>query len=164
MYYELSSLISEYKQESAFGKWVNTQKQEIKRLAYENRNTIYKKDIEYELSCFSTITNAYNKIKELREKSSVYDVIIKIDKKGYHTFEFKFPISKDVIEEVLEKKQQSIKELGWLGSSCVRGTEILFDTIKDKFENEYAFVDYSNSGLDYKNYMCKIEVYRFTNK
>ena len=40
MYYELSSLITEYKQEGVFGKWVDTQKQEIKRLAYENRNTI----------------------------------------------------------------------------------------------------------------------------
>jgi hypothetical protein len=167
MYWKISELIEDegLNTQAKFDKWVEARKKEIKELAYENRDTIYKRELENEINNFDSVKKAYKHIKSLRKKSDVYDVLMSIDKKGYITFRVYFPITEKELDECIEYRSTRVKALGRWGSSCISPEEacwsVLHERIYKKLDwaNPYTSMQYFekvNSGL-----VRKMEVFSF---
>lgn len=160
--YRLSNLLDEHKQKRSFEHWVSLQQGEILSRAYDKRNTIDKKGLACELGTFATLANAYSRLKKLRKKSTGYDVVIKIDKYGYHTFEFCFPVTREEYDKAISNKVQLLKKYG--GGGIVRFDECLYDVCKDRINKEFNFLEMTyNNIYDYKkNYVASIHVTKFS--
>lgn len=163
MVIRISELLATFKQERSFSKWVVEKKEEIKSLAYSKRNCVYRRELEDELSNFSTLVKAYKLFKDLRKKSVSYDLKVRIDSSGYHSFEVYFPVSQEEITETREMRSQKIKELGQFGSACVRASECLYDVCHSRVEKCLSgMVLSSNGSYDYKgDYVATTSVIRF---
>ena len=90
----ISYLIEDIKRKATLQKWVNEKKELAKKLAYEHRDTIYKRELEDDIKRLDYILPLWEKFKKLRKKSTDYDVLINIDRKGYITLQITFPITK----------------------------------------------------------------------
>ena len=109
---KISYLIESIKRKSTLQKWVNEQKELAKKLAYEHRDTIYKRELEDDIKRLDYILPLWEKFKKLRKKSTDYDVLINIDRKGYITLQITFPITKEELDKAVESKSDDIKENG----------------------------------------------------
>ena len=109
---KISYLIESIKRKSTLQKWVNEQKELAKKLAYEHRDTIYKRELEDDIKRLDYILPLWEKFKKLRKKSTDYDVLINIDRKGYITLQITFPITKEELDKAIENKSNYIKENG----------------------------------------------------
>ena len=158
--YKMSDLLEEYKEKKKFLYWVSLQQGEILSRAYDKRNTIDKKGLACELGTFATLANAYSRFKKLRKKSGDYDLVIKIDKCGYHSFELYFPITREEYDKTCELKLELIKKYG--GGGIVRFNECLYDVCKDKVKKTLPFIDAPYNIYDYKkNYIVSVDVVSF---
>ena len=109
---KISYLIESIKRKSTLQKWVNEQKELAKKLAYEHRDTIYKQELEDDIKRLDYILPLWEKFKKLRKKSTDYDVLINIDRKGYITLQITFPITKEELDKADESKSNYIKKNG----------------------------------------------------
>ena len=119
MYKYFTDIIKECKQERSFAKWLESVAAKSKELAYENRRTIYKSDVQDEIDRIKTFANAYKQLKALIKKGKVTDVIIRMDRKGYIKFTLVFPISQEEFNQAREYRRKKIKEIGQYGDLCV---------------------------------------------
>lgn len=170
MRYYLSEIMNTCKQERSFVKWIDALKIDTKNIAYDKRNVIDKRSIEDDLNCIGSLVFAYKNLKKLRKKSDKYDVIVFIDKKGYHNFTFKFPIADKDFDTAKQNYRDAVKKYG---SSCVDFEEKLFKTLKSKIEKDFSFVEHKTYGIvdgyvEYSKYetsphVGKIDARRFLN-
>ena len=138
-------MLGQFKTKKAFEKWVDETTAKLKMDAYENRDTIWKRELENELTAFASLKYAWDKIKALRKKSEDYDLYIFIDKKGYHRFEFLFPIAQEQFNDGLDYREKRVKELNrngfqW-GSACISQDEAVSHIIRDSVRTKYPFLD-----------------------
>lgn len=169
MRYYLSEIMNTCKQERSFIKWVDALKTDVKNIAYDKRDVIDKRSIEDDLNYIDSLVFAYRNLKKLRKKSDKYDVIVFIDKKGYPSFTFKFPIADKDFDTAKQNYRDAVKKYG---SSCVNFEEELFGTLKDKIEKNFPFVKYMMHGVvgyvEYSKYetsphVGEIDAWRFLN-
>ena len=165
MYWRFSDLTDDIKTQAQFDKWVEARKKEMKELAYENRDTIYKRELEHEIECFDSVKKAWKPLKALRKKSDVYDASFSIDKQGYCKFVVYFPITDKELDESIEYRQERIKELGKWGSLCLKPDEACWSVLHERVYKRLGFVrpitamqyfEKVNSGL-----VRKMEVFGF---
>ena len=103
----ISYLIEDIKRKATLQKWVNEKKELAKKLAYEHRDTIYKRELEDDIKRLDYILPLWEKFKKLRKKSTDYDVLINIDRKGYITLQITFPITKEELDKAIENKSNA---------------------------------------------------------
>ena len=135
---KISYLIESIKRKSTLQKWVNEQKELAKKLAYEHRDTIYKRELEDDIKRLDYILPLWEKFKKLRKKSTDYDVLINIDRKGYITFQITFPITKEELDKALESKSNYIKENGNMYSCCCRIEEEVYKVCHERVEKVFS--------------------------
>lgn len=141
MFFYISELLPKYNTRS-IKKYIEELKAETKQKIYDNRTTIYKREIEEELKQFDSIATFFNDIKKLNKKDSEYDIKVFIDNKGYHKFTLYFPLDMKDVERTLDVYRAKVKEIGKWGAYCVRKDEVFYeeniDTIKKLFKG-YTF-------------------------
>ena len=106
---KISYLIESFKRKSSLQKWVDEQMVIARQRAYDNRSTIYKRELEDDLRRLNYIIPLWEIFKKLRKKSADYDVLIDIDRKGYITMQLTFPITQEELDEAMENKRTYIK-------------------------------------------------------
>ncbi len=135
---KISYLIENIKRKSTLQKWVNEQKELAKKLAYEHRDTIYKRELEDDIKRLDYILSLWEKFKKLRKKSTDYDVLINIDRKGYITLQITFPITKEELDKAVENKSNYIKENGKMYSCCCRLEEEVYKVCHERVEKVFS--------------------------
>lgn len=125
-----------------FTRWVEEQAREIRSLAFENRDVIDKKSLEREIELFSSLVKAWKPMKALRRQSKDYDILVQIDKYGYHDIVITFPIKEHDIDKAVEYRQKQLKRYG---SICCKLDEYVYITYKKTLDKLLPFAD---RGLD----------------
>ena len=143
---KISYLIENIKRKSTLQKWVNEQKELAKKLAYEHRDTIYKRELEDDIKRLDYILPLWEKFKKLRKKSTDYDVLINIDRKGYITLQITFPITKEELDKALESKNNYIKENGKMYSCCCRLEEEVYKVCHERVEKVLSGMELNANG------------------
>lgn len=113
MRYYFSNLINEIKQERSFAKWIEERKAEIKNNAYENRREIDKWSIADDQKNVASLIRIWKPFKALMKKNDNYDIIIKIDNKGYLSFDLIFPVTQKQIDKAMKLRAESRKNGYW---------------------------------------------------
>lgn len=172
MYKYFTDIIQkECKQERSFVKWLEDVAKQAKELAYENRRTIYKRELEQEINEIKSFRYAYKPLKALIKKGKVTDLIIKVSREGYAEFILVFPISKEEFDQAWENRRKRIKELGEYGSLCVDFDNCLCEVCRDRVHKMLPFLDlydgesypyYQKYGSD--GLQRKVQVFRAFNK
>ena len=145
----ISYLIDGIKRKATLQKWVNEQKELAKKLAYENRDTIYKRELEDDIKRLDYILPLWEKFKKLRKKSTDYDVLINIDRKGYITLQITFPITKEELDKAIENKSNYIKENGKMYSCCCRLEEEVYKVCHERVEKVFSGMELNANGSYY---------------
>ena len=145
----ISYLIEGIKRKATLQKWVNEQKELAKKLAYENRDTIYKRELEDDIKRLDYILPLWEKFKKLRKKSTDYDVLINIDRKGYITLQITFPITKEELDKAIENKSNYIKENGKMYSCCCRLEEEVYKVCHKRIEKVFSGMELNANGSYY---------------
>lgn len=145
----ISYLIEGIKRKATLQKWVNEQKELAKKLAYENRDTIYKRELEDDIKRLDYILPLWEKFKKLRKKSTDYDVLINIDRKGYITLQITFPITKEELDKAIENKSNYIKENGKMYSCCCRLEEEVYKVCHERVEKVFSGMELNANGSYY---------------
>ena len=148
---KISYLIESIKRKSTLQKWVNEQKELAKKLAYEHRDTIYKRELEDDIKRLDYILPLWEKFKKLRKKSTDYDVLINIDRKGYITLQITFPITKEELDKAVESKSDYIKENGKMYSCCCRLEEEVYKVCHERVEKVFSGMEF-NANCSYCAY------------
>ena len=143
---KISYLIESIKRKSTLQKWVNEQKELAKKLAYEHRDTIYKRELEDDIKRLDYILPLWEKFKKLRKKSTDYDVLINIDRKGYITLQITFPITKEELDKAVESKSYYIKENGKMYSCCCRLEEEVYKVCHERVEKVFSGMELNANG------------------
>ena len=143
---KISYLIESIKRKSTLQKWVNEQKELAKKLAYEHRDTIYKRELEDDIKRLDYILPLWEKFKKLRKKSTDYDVLINIDRKGYITLQITFPITKEELDKAIENKSNYIKENGKMYSCCCRLEEEVYKVCHERVEKVFSGMELNVNG------------------
>ena len=143
---KISYLIESIKRKSTLQKWVNEQKELAKKLAYEHRDTIYKRELEDDIKRLDYILPLWGKFKKLRKKSTDYDVLINIDRKGYITLQITFPITKEELDKAVERKSNYIKENGKMYSCCCRLEEEVYKVCHERVEKVFSGMELNANG------------------
>ena len=143
---KISYLIESIKRKSTLQKWVNEQKELAKKLAYEHRDTIYKRELEDDIKRLDYILPLWEKFKKLRKKSTDYDVLINIDRKGYITLQITFPITKEELDKAVERKSNYIKENGKMYSCCCRLEEEVYKVCHERVEKVFSGMELNVNG------------------
>ena len=143
---KISYLIESIKRKSTLQKWVNEQKELAKKLAYEHRDTIYKRELEDDIKRLDYILTLWEKFKKLRKKSTDYDVLINIDRKGYITLQITFPITKEELDKAVERKSNYIKENGKMYSCCCRLEEEVYKVCHERVEKVFSGMELNVNG------------------
>lgn len=143
---KISYLIESIKRKSTLQKWVNEQKELAKKLAYEHRDTIYKRELEDDIKRLDYILPLWEKFKKLRKKSTDYDVLINIDRKGYITLQITFPITKEELDKAVESKSNYIKENGKMYSCCCRLEEEVYKVCHERVEKVFSGMELNANG------------------
>ena len=143
---KISYLIESIKRKSTLQKWVNEQKELAKKLAYEHRDTIYKRELEDDIKRLDYILPLWEKFKKLRKKSTDYDVLINIDRKGYITLQITFPITKEELDKAIENKSNYIKENGKMYSCCCRLEEEVYKVCHERVEKVFSGMELNANG------------------
>ena len=143
---KISYLIESIKRKSTLQKWVNEQKELAKKLAYEHRDTIYKRELEDDIKRLDYILTLWEKFKKLRKKSTDYDVLINIDRKGYITLQITFPITKEELDKAVERKSNYIKENGKMYSCCCRLEEEVYKVCHERVEKVLSGMELNANG------------------
>ena len=146
---KISYLIESIKRKSTLQKWVNEQKELAKKLAYEHRDTIYKRELEDDIKRLDYILPLWEKFKKLRKKSTDYDVLINIDRKGYITLQITFPITKEELDKADESKSNYIKENGRMYSCCCRLEEEVYKVCHERVEKVLSGMELNANGSYY---------------
>ena len=143
----ISYLIEDIKRKATLQKWVNEKKELAKKLAYEHRDTIYKRELEDDIKRLDYILPLWEKFKKLRKKSTDYDVLINIDRKGYITLQITFPITKEELDKAIENKSNYIKENGRMYSCCRRlEEEEVYKVCHERVEKVFSGMKLDNNG------------------
>ena len=142
----ISYLIEGIKRKTTLQKWVNEQKELAKKLAYEHRDTIYKRELEDDIKRLDYILPLWEKFKKLRKKSTDYDVLINIDRKGYITLQITFPITKEELDKALESKSNYIKKNGKMYSCCCRLEEEVYKVCHERVEKVFSGMELNANG------------------
>ena len=142
----ISYLIEGIKRKATLQKWVNEQKELAKKLAYEHRDTIYKRELEDDIKRLDYILPLWEKFKKLRKKSTDYDVLINIDRKGYITLQITFPITKEELDKAIENKSNYIKENGKMYSCCCRIEEEVYKVCHERVEKVFSGMELNANG------------------
>ena len=145
----ISYLIEGIKRKATLQKWVNEQKELAKKLAYENRDTIYKRELEDDIKRLDYILPLWEKFKKLRKKFTDYDVLINIDRKGYITLQITFPITKEELDKAIENKSNYIKENGKMYSCCCRLEEEVYKVCHERVEKVFSGMELNANGSYY---------------
>ena len=145
----ISYLIEDIKRKATLQKWVNEKKELAKKLAYENRDTIYKRELEDDIKRLDYILPLWEKFKKLRKKSTDYDVLINIDRKGYITLQITFPITKEELDKAIENKSNYIKENGKMYSCCCRLEEEVYKVCHERVEKVFSGMELNANGSYY---------------
>ena len=145
----ISYLIEGIKRKATLQKWVNEQKELAKKLAYEHRDTIYKRELEDDIKRLDYILPLWEKFKKLRKKSTDYDVLINIDRKGYITLQITFPITKEELDKAIENKSNYIKENGRMYSCCCRLEEEVYKVCHERVEKVFSGMKLNANGSYY---------------
>lgn len=145
----ISYLIEGIKRKATLQKWVNEQKELAKKLAYEHRDTIYKRELEDDIKRLDYILPLWEKFKKLRKKSTDYDVLINIDRKGYITLQITFPITKEELDKAIENKSNYIKENGKMYSCCCRLEEEVYMVCHKRIEKVFSGMEFNDNGSYY---------------
>ena len=143
---KISYLIESIKRKSTLQKWVNEQKELAKKLAYEHRDTIYKRELEDDIKRLDYILPLWEKFKKLRKKSTDYDVLINIDRKGYITLQITFLITKEELDKAVESKSDYIKENGKMYSCCCRLEEEVYKVCHERVEKVFSGMELNVNG------------------
>ena len=143
---KISYLIESIKRKSTLQKWVNEQKELAKKLAYEHRDTIYKRELEDDIKRLDYILPLWEKFKKLRKKSTDYDVLINIDRKGYITLQITFPITKEELDKAVENKSNYIKKNGKMYSCCCRLEEEVYKACHERVEKVLSGMELNANG------------------
>lgn len=143
---KISYLIESIKRKSTLQKWVNEQKELAKKLAYEHRDTIYKRELEDDIKTLDYILPLWEKFKKLRKKSTDYDVLINIDRKGYITLQITFPITKEELDKADESKSNYIKKNGKMYSCCCRLEEEVYKVCHERVEKVFSGMELNANG------------------
>lgn len=143
---KISYLIENIKRKSILQKWVNEQKELAKKLAYEHRDTIYKRELEDDIKRLDYILPLWEKFKKLRKKSTDYDVLINIDRKGYITLQITFPITKEELDKADESKSNYIKKNGRMYSCCCRLEEEVYKVCHERVEKVFSGMELNANG------------------
>ena len=143
---KISYLIESIKRKSTLQKWVNEQKELAKKLAYEHRDTIYKRELEDDIKRLDYILPLCEKFKKLRKKSTDYDVLINIDRKGYITLQITFPITKEELDKAVESKSDYIKENGKMYSCCCRLEEEVYKVCHERVGKVFSGMELNANG------------------
>ena len=142
----ISYLIEGIKRKATLQKWVNEKKELAKKLAYEHRDTIYKRELEDDIKRLDYILPLWEKFKKLRKKSTDYDVLINIDRKGYITLQITFPITKEELDKAIENKSNYIKENGRMYSCCCRLEEEVYKVCHKRVEKVFSGMELNANG------------------
>ena len=142
----ISYLIEDIKRKATLQKWVNEKKELAKKLAYEHRDTIYKRELEDDIKRLDYILPLWEKFKKLRKKSTDYDVLINIDRKGYITLQITFPITKEELDKAIENKSNYIKENGKMYSCCCRLEEEVYKVCHKRIEKLFSGMEFNDNG------------------
>lgn len=152
----LKTVFDDFRNEEEFHAWVDTQSKEIRQLAYEKRSCVYKRELEQEIQGFESIKKAWLPISRLRNINKDVNIVISIDKQGYHSMYFIFPISEEQLEAARKHRKEVVDSLnarfgGHDGSLCYSLDESVYDTVKDTVNLLFPF---ANRPLDdsYKAY------------
>ena len=143
----ISYLIEDIKRKATLQKWVNEKKELAKKLAYEHRDTIYKRELEDDIKRLDYILPLWEKFKKLRKKSTDYDVLINIDRKGYITLQITFPITKEELDKAIENKSNYIKDNGRMYSCCRRlEEEEVYKVCHKRIEKIFSGMEFNDNG------------------
>ncbi len=134
-------IFEEFRTERAFAAWVRKQQKCIRDLAFENRPVIDKRSLENEIRLFATLEKAWKPMKALRRKSGDYQLLVEVDKKGYHSFVIVFPVTQEDIDRAVEHRLEVIKQLGRWGDICYSLDESVYDTLKEAVDSTLSFAD-----------------------
>ncbi len=146
-------VFEEFHNEKDFTRWVEKQATELKRLAYENRDVIFKDSLEREIEMFMTLTKAWKPMKELRKKSKDYELIVTTDQKGYHRIRITFPITREELDKAIEHRREVVRRLGRYGDICYKPEQSVYDTCKDRVDRTLHFATRNDgSSQRYENY------------
>ena len=146
---KISYLIESFKRKSSLQKWVDEQMVIARQRAYDNRSTIYKRELEDDLRRLNYIIPLWEIFKKLRKKSADYDVLIDIDRKGYITMQLTFPITQEELDEAMENKRNYIKEHGQFYASCCRVEEELYKVCHQRIEKVFKGITMNANGSYY---------------
>ena len=146
---KISYLIESFKRKSSLQKWVDEQMVIARQRAYDNRSTIYKRELEDDLRRLNYIIPLWEIFKKLRKKSADYDVLIDIDRKGYITLQLTFPITQEELDEAMENKRNYIKEYGQFYASCCRIEEELYKVCHQRIEKVFKGITMNANGSYY---------------
>jgi hypothetical protein len=113
MKYYFSELLQTIKSEQEFTKWIEERKAEIKQTAYDKRDVIDKRCLRDEFDNMDSIRNLWTPFRSLMDKDKGYDLIVKIDRKGYLSFDVVFPVTEDQIQQALDYRAESHKKGYW---------------------------------------------------
>ena len=146
---KISYLIESFKRKSSLQKWVDEQMVIARQRAYDNRSTIYKRELEDDLRRLNYIIPLWEIFKKLRKKSADYDVLIDIDRNGYITMQLTFPITQEELGEAMENKRNYIKEHGQFYASCCRVEEELYKVCHQRIEKVFKGITMNANGSYY---------------
>ena len=146
---KISQLIESFKRKSSLQKWVDEQMVIARQRAYDNRSTIYKRELEDDLRRLNYIIPLWEIFKKLRKKSADYDVLIDIDRNGYITMQLTFPITQEELGEAMENKRNYIKEHGQFYASCCRVEEELYKVCHQRIEKVFKGITMNANGSYY---------------
>lgn len=169
MIYYLSELLSKLKTKKQFDDWVDKTAEELKKTIFNTRSTIYRKEVENELNDFRSLKSAYGHIRPLLKKEG-YDLVIITDKQGYHSFSFRFPITKPQYDKCIEYRQSVIEELNKdgfkYGSSCIAVDEAVWTVLHEEIMKKFSFAKFfeghtSIESVSGQTLIRKMDVARF---
>ena len=146
---KISYLIESFKRKSSLQKWVDEQMVIARQRAYDNRSTIYKRELEDDLRRLNYIIPLWEIFKKLRKKSADYDVLIDIDRKGYITMQLTFPITQEELDEATQNKRNYIKEHGQFYASCCRVEEELYKVCHQRIKKVFKGITMNANGSYY---------------
>lgn len=133
----ISGLIETYKRKASLEKWVEELMVTARQRAYENRSTIYKRELEDDLRRLRYIIPLWEKFKKLRKKSPDYDVLIDVDRRGYITMQVTFPITEKEYADAKELKHEWAMNNKGYGFCCRLG-EMVYKVSHERVEKVFS--------------------------
>jgi len=144
----ISILIDDVKRTSTLQKWIEEEKNKARQSAYDNRKVIYKNELAEELKKLDCILPLWNMFKKLRKKSTDYDALIEVDRKGYITIQLTFPITWEEHHQTTENRQAYIASNKPFGDICCRQPEEIWKVCHERINKVFKGLEL----IDYGSY------------